>query len=106
MQGLDYVVWRARESGMRVVLTLTNYQPAFGGALQWVQWLGGSSITDFYTSPTIRCLCIAHPALLCTLHCADRVCPCTDAGGAHTDKVLFFAVRSGTACLAQLAWVL
>ena len=39
---------------MRIILTLTNYQPAFGGMLQWVQWMGGSSISDFYTSPAIR----------------------------------------------------
>ncbi|CAL8472233.1 g11775 [Coccomyxa elongata] len=53
-QGLDYVVATAGHYGIRLVLTLTNYLPSYGGAPKWVQWLGGSSITDFWTSPVIR----------------------------------------------------
>ncbi len=45
---------KARSAGMRIILTLTNYQPAFGGMQQWVNWWGGSSISDFYTNPAIR----------------------------------------------------
>ena len=59
-QGLDYVVATAGARGMRVILTLTNYLPAYGGAQQWVHWYGGGTITDFWKRQDIRHA--AHPA--------------------------------------------
>ena len=53
-QGLDRVVAAAQAHGLRLVLTLTNYLPAYGGAPQWVQWGNGTSIADFWTSLPIR----------------------------------------------------
>lgn len=53
-QGLDYVVATAGQHGMRVILTLTNYLPAYGGAQQWVNWYGGGTITDFWQRSDIR----------------------------------------------------
>ncbi|KAK9817835.1 hypothetical protein WJX72_002895 [[Myrmecia] bisecta] len=53
-QALDYVVEKARSSGMRVLLTLTNYLSAYGGVAQYVQWASGVEATDFYTSAAIR----------------------------------------------------
>ncbi len=53
-QGLDRVVAAANAHGMRLVLTLTNYLSAYGGAQQWVQWFNGTSIIDFWTDPSIR----------------------------------------------------
>ena len=55
LQGLDRVVAAAGAHGLRLVLTLTNYLPAYGGAPQWVRWNNGTSIADFWTSPRIRC---------------------------------------------------
>jgi mannan endo-1,4-beta-mannosidase len=53
-QGLDYVVATAAQHDMRLVLTLTNYLPSYGGAQQYVQWIGGSNITAFYARQDIR----------------------------------------------------
>lgn len=52
-QGLDYVVAMAPRYGMRVILTLTNFPPGYGGMEQYVRWFNGSSIMDFYTNPAI-----------------------------------------------------
>ena len=54
MQGLDYVVATAGAHGMRVILTLTNYLNAYGGATQWVDWYGGGTISDFWQRQDIR----------------------------------------------------
>lgn len=40
--------------GIRLLLGLTNGDAGFGGMQQYVKWGGGSTITDFYTSPKIR----------------------------------------------------
>lgn len=48
------MVATAAKFDIRLVLTLTNYLPSYGGAQKYVQWIGGSSITDFYTRPDIR----------------------------------------------------
>ena len=64
-QGLDYVVATAGARGMRVILTLTNYLPAYGGAQQWVHWYGGGTITDFWKRQDIRHA--AHLILLTSL---------------------------------------
>ena len=53
-QGLDYVVTQAAAHGMRLVLTLTNYLAAYGGAQQYVNWYGGGTITDFWQRSDIR----------------------------------------------------
>ena len=59
----------ANAHGMRLVLTLTNYLSAYGGAQQWVQWFNGTSIFDFWADPSIRHVfsgnaCIHEAALL------------------------------------------
>ena len=48
------MVATAGKYGIRLVLTLANYLPSYGGAPKDVQWLGGTSITDFWTRPDIR----------------------------------------------------
>ena len=48
------MVAAAGAHGLRLVLTLTNYLPAYGGAPSWVRWHNGTSIADFWTSPRIR----------------------------------------------------
>ena len=53
LQGLDYVLAQSCQHGLRVVLTLTNYLTAYGGMQTWVQWFGGTSVSEFYTNPTI-----------------------------------------------------
>ncbi|QDZ22797.1 glycoside hydrolase [Chloropicon primus] len=60
LDALDYVVARAGEHGLKLVLTLTNYWDAYGGMEEYVKWANdanetaGLSITEFYTSEAIR----------------------------------------------------
>jgi mannan endo-1,4-beta-mannosidase len=51
---LDYVVARAGQEGVKLVIPLTNNWTDFGGMDQYVRWAGGSHHDDFYTDPTIR----------------------------------------------------
>ena len=51
---LDYVVWKAKQDGIRLVLPLVNNWNNFGGMDQYVKWAGGSYHDDFYTNATIR----------------------------------------------------
>eukprot|EP00884_Botryococcus_braunii_P004027 jgi/Botrbrau1/13625/Bobra.0373s0004.1 len=59
-EGLDWAVSEAASYGLRLILTFTNAQSAYGGAPQYCYWrqaLGdgvGRSIVDFYTDPIIR----------------------------------------------------
>ncbi|CAK0784598.1 hypothetical protein CVIRNUC_007802 [Coccomyxa viridis] len=54
MQGLDYVVAQAALHGIRLILTLTNYWPDYGGTPQWAQWYNQSSLVEFYQDDNIR----------------------------------------------------
>jgi len=51
---LDYAVWKAGQLDLRLVLTLTNNWPDFGGMSQYVTWFGAAGHDDFYTDPEIR----------------------------------------------------
>jgi len=51
---LDYLVWAARENGVRLMLPLVNNWTAFGGADQYVRWADGDHHDDFFTDETIR----------------------------------------------------
>jgi mannan endo-1,4-beta-mannosidase len=51
---LDYVVWKAGQSGIRLVIPFTNNWSDFGGIDQYVRWAGKQHHDDFYTDPTIR----------------------------------------------------
>ena len=59
---LDYVLQKARESGIYLILTLSNNYSAFGGIPRYITWanqtnLNGSdnnSHNDFFTSDTIK----------------------------------------------------
>ena len=54
LQGLDYVIAQAATCGIRVILTLTNYWPDYGGPPTWAHWFNRSSIVEFYQDPAIR----------------------------------------------------
>jgi mannan endo-1,4-beta-mannosidase len=60
-QALDFVIAEAARHGVRLLLTLVNNLPEYGGKSRYVQWareagLDLSPLTDdhFYTNPTIR----------------------------------------------------
>ncbi|WP_298458231.1 cellulase family glycosylhydrolase [uncultured Cellulomonas sp.] len=54
LEKLDYMVAKAKEEGVRLVLPLTNNWANFGGMDQYNQWAGSQFHSDFYTDPQIR----------------------------------------------------
>ena len=48
------MVDQAREYGMRLILTLTNGDPGYGGMPQYANWHGFNSVTGFYTLPAAK----------------------------------------------------
>lgn len=54
LQKLDYVIYRAGQLGIKLVIPLTNNWADFGGMDQYVKWRGGKYHDEFYTDPTIR----------------------------------------------------
>ncbi len=60
-EGLDWVINEARESGVKLILTLTDSRGDYGGMPEYVRAVLGDrgSITDFYTSSTVRVRVVA-----------------------------------------------
>ena len=54
LQHLDYVVYKAKQLGLRLVIPFVNNWSAFGGIDQYVRWLNGQYHDQFYTDPAIR----------------------------------------------------
>ena len=54
LEKLDYMLFAARQAGIRLVIPLTNNWNDFGGMDQYVRWRGGQYHDDFYTDPVIR----------------------------------------------------
>ena len=54
LKRLDYVVYKAGQVGLKLVIPFTNNWNDFGGMDQYVRWAGGSFHDDFYTNPVIR----------------------------------------------------
>ncbi|MGE5788717.1 MAG: glycoside hydrolase 5 family protein [Myxococcales bacterium] len=51
---LDYVLHRARQLGLKVILTLTNNWKDTGGMDQYVRWYGLNYHHEFYTDSRVR----------------------------------------------------
>ena len=54
LKRLDYVIYKASQSGIRLILPFTNNWTDFGGMDQYVRWRGLKTHDAFYTDPTIR----------------------------------------------------
>jgi mannan endo-1,4-beta-mannosidase len=54
LQKLDYVVYRAGQLNLKLILPFVNNWSQFGGIDQYVRWKGGQYHDQFYTDPTIR----------------------------------------------------
>ncbi len=54
LQHLDYVVARAGQLGIRLIIPFVNNWSDFGGMDQYVMWRGGRYHDQFYTDPAIR----------------------------------------------------
>jgi mannan endo-1,4-beta-mannosidase len=51
---LDYVIAKAGQLGLRLVIPFVNNWNDFGGMDQYVRWAGGQYHDQFYTDPVIR----------------------------------------------------
>ena len=51
---LDYVIYRAGQLGIKLVIPFVNNWSAFGGMDQYIHWMGGSYHDQFYTDAQIR----------------------------------------------------
>jgi len=54
LEHLDYVIYRAGQLGIRLVIPFVNNWNAFGGMDQYVRWSNGQYHDQFYTDPMIR----------------------------------------------------
>jgi len=54
LKHLDYVIYKAGQLGISLVIPLVNNWNAFGGMDQYVRWRGGQYHDQFYTNPVIR----------------------------------------------------
>lgn len=54
LKRLDYVIYKAGQQGIKVVIPFVNNWSAFGGMDQYVRWRGGQYHDGFYTDPLIR----------------------------------------------------
>jgi mannan endo-1,4-beta-mannosidase len=54
LEHLDYVIYRAGQLGLKLIIPLVNNWSDFGGMDQYVRWLGGASHDQFYSDHTIR----------------------------------------------------
>ena len=54
LQKLDYVVYKAGQLNLKLIIPFVNNWSAFGGIDQYVKWKGGQYHDQFYTDPVIR----------------------------------------------------
>jgi mannan endo-1,4-beta-mannosidase len=54
LERLDYVIYKAGQEGLKLVIPFVNNWREFGGMDQYVRWRGGQYHDDFYTDPLIR----------------------------------------------------
>lgn len=54
LERMDYLIAKAGELGVKLVIPLTNNWNAFGGMDQYVRWAGGQYHDDFYRDLQIR----------------------------------------------------
>ncbi len=54
LERLDRAIKLAGDRGIRLILTLTNHNPDYGGMPQYQRWLGFPSLNDFYRDANAR----------------------------------------------------
>jgi hypothetical protein len=104
-KGLDYVLYRADQLGLRVILPFVNNWDDYGGMKQYVAWAGASGHDQFYTNAQCKGWYKSHIAVV-----INRVNTCN--GRVYKDDPTVFAwelanePRAQTAGLTVLnAWV-
>ena len=54
LEHLDYVIYKAGQLNLKLVIPFVNDYDQYGGMDQYVRWKGGQYHDQFYTDPTIR----------------------------------------------------
>ncbi len=54
LKHLDYIIYRAGQLNLKLIIPFVNNYDAFGGMDQYVRWAGDHYHDDFYTDPVIR----------------------------------------------------
>ena len=54
LERLDFLLKKAKEYDIKLVLTLTNNWPDFGGIDQYLLWYGLTKHVEFYTDPRVK----------------------------------------------------
>lgn len=54
IQKLDYVIWKAGQLGIQLIIPFVNNWREFGGMDQYVRWKGGNYHDEFYSDATIK----------------------------------------------------
>ncbi len=54
LKHLDYVIYKASQLNIKLVIPFVNNYDQFGGMDQYVRWKGGQYHDQFYSDPTIR----------------------------------------------------
>jgi mannan endo-1,4-beta-mannosidase len=54
LERLDRAIKLAGDRGIRLILTLTNHNPDYGGIPQYQRWLGFAKLNDFYRHASAR----------------------------------------------------
>lgn len=93
---LDYVVYKAGQSGVRLILPFTNNWADFGGMDQYVRWRGKSRHDDFYTDLTIRGWYQDYIA-----HLLNRVNPLTGLAYKDDPAILGWELANEPRCLGS-----
>lgn len=84
LEKLDYLLYKARQNDVRIVMVLTNNWRDFGGMDQYLTWYGLSKHSEFYTDERVKQAYKAYAA-----HLINRVNKFT--GIAYKDDPYIFA---------------
>ena len=63
-RALDLVIREARTRGIKLILSLVNHQPEYGGARKYVEWAGLANVGDFYTNANVKQLFKNHISVM------------------------------------------
>ncbi|HYD42515.1 MAG TPA: cellulase family glycosylhydrolase [Anaeromyxobacter sp.] len=99
LEHLDYVIAKAGEVGVRLIIPFVNNWNDFGGMDQYVRWRGGRYHDEFYTDPVIRGWYKAWIA-----HLLERVNPLTGIKYKDDPTILVWELANEPRCQAYGAY--
>ena len=63
LKALDWVVWRAKRQGLKLILPLANYNRAYGGIQQYLAWHGVAGGDPDAVPSDVRACFFTHPTM-------------------------------------------